>query len=44
LVVIHVARNSNEAIVAPVVKAAFGWSQAADFLLLHLAGIWLQSL
>jgi hypothetical protein len=44
-----VARNANEAMVAPMVGSggicvlAGFWSQAVGFVLVLLAGIWLQS-
>jgi hypothetical protein len=47
-----VARNANEAMVAPMVGSggvcvwleSRVWSQAVGFVLARLAGIWLQSL
>jgi hypothetical protein len=38
-----VARNGNEAVVAPMVGSGGVCSQAVGFVLVRLAGIWLQS-
>jgi hypothetical protein len=38
-----VARNENGALVAPMMGSGGVWTQAVGFVLVRLAGIWLQS-
>jgi hypothetical protein len=40
---ILVARNAEEAMVAHMVGSGGVWSQTVGFVLMRLAGIWLQS-